>query len=198
MNEKYCTTCKILKPFRDFCKHCRRKDGLESSCKKCCDLYQNSYKKTKKGLIARIYSGQRLRSRVRNHPQPDYSLPELRNWVFAQPNFEPLFDGWVSSGYEKYSRPSCDRLDDYKAYTFENLRLVTWGENDQKGNDDMKNGINNKGCAPVKQFTKEGLYLCIFPSISIAGRVTNICRTSIYKCCNGAYRHAGGFKWERA
>ena len=37
-----------------------------------------------------------------------------------------------------------DRLNDYKGYSFDNIQLMTWQENKDKGHRDCLNGINNK------------------------------------------------------
>jgi hypothetical protein len=52
-------------------------------------------------------------------------------------NFKVLYKNWVKSGYEKNFRPSVDRLDSTKGYSFDNIRLVTWKENNNA------NHINN-------------------------------------------------------
>ena len=194
MNVKYCTTCKILKPFSDFQKHNK---GINGSCRKCCVLYQKNYYRSKKGLITDIYRAQRYACRLRNHAYPTYSLLELREWVFSQTNFDSLFDNWANSNYEKSLRPSCDRLNAYKSYSFDNLRLVTWGENKLKGHNDRRNGINTKTLSPVKQLTKSGVLVDVFPSGAIAARALHVDRSSIYRCCDGKRKSASGFKWER-
>lgn len=49
----------------------------------------------------------------------------------------------------------------------------------------------------VKQITMDGKVVSEYCSIREAGRVTGICSHSIYACCNGKRKTAGGYKWER-
>ena len=153
------------------------------------------YIRSKNGLISKILCGQRYRSKIGNFPPPDYSLEELRAWVFSQPNFEKIYNGWVESGYIIELIPSIDRLDDYKPYTFDNIQLMTWQENDAKGHSDIKNGKNNKRSKAVIQMDLLGNFLNRHHSISHAARVTNISMSSISNCCNRRYETSCGFCW---
>jgi len=65
----------------------------------------------------------------RGHLNPTYSLNELRDWLFSQDEFHKIYDEWVESGYDRWKRPSCDRLDDYKPYSLDNMRIVSWRDN---------------------------------------------------------------------
>ena len=98
------------------------------------------YKKTKKGMSAHIYGQQRSSSRERGHEEPTFTLEEFREWLYAQPNFETLFDGWIASGYDTDFRPSPDRLNDKLGYSFSNLQLLTW-----KGNKERSMFKNGRG-----------------------------------------------------
>lgn len=65
-------------------------------------------------------------------------------WIITQPKLNTLFEAWKESGFDKNLRPSVDRLDDYKPYSLSNIRLTTWEENNRKGNEDRKSGVNSK------------------------------------------------------
>ena len=80
---------------------------------------------------------------------PSYTLNELREWAYSHTEFHVLFDQWKASGYQKMAVPSFDRLNDYKPYTFDNLRIVTWKINKKRYYQDVKNGINTKQCTPI-------------------------------------------------
>lgn len=86
-------------------------------------------RRSRESWARETYSSQEANSKRRNHPPPDYSLEEFKEWAFSNPIFETLYDNWVKSGYQTDLRPSPDRLDNDEPYTFENLRLVTWREN---------------------------------------------------------------------
>lgn len=92
-------------------------------------LKQEQYDRTKNGLSTQIYAQQRSNSKRRGHEIPTYTSKELRAWLFAQPDFEPLFIMWEMSDYSKWERPSCDRDDENFGYSFDNITLMTWREN---------------------------------------------------------------------
>lgn len=84
------------------------------------------------GLIAAIYSGQKQSSKARKHPPPAYSRDELTEWLYSKTSFNNLYDKWVESGFKRKLRPSCDRLDDNKGYSFDNIQVITMTENQTK------------------------------------------------------------------
>lgn len=47
----------------------------------------------------------------------------------------------------------------------------------------------------VYQFTKDGEFVAEYPSVTEAISITGIAKTSIYHCCQGLVKSAGGFKW---
>lgn len=126
---------------------------------------------------------------------PDYSLEELRKWMLAQPNFESLYQAWISTGFNKMQKPSVDRIDDYKPYSLDNIQLTTWAENNARGHADIKNGINNKISKSVFQLTKDGSFIDRHYSAIHAGRVTGVDFRNISRCCRGEAKTAGGFVW---
>jgi hypothetical protein len=153
-------------------------------------------KRTKRGLINRIYAGQRSSSKTRNHPMPNYNSGELREWAMSQDVFHVLYDEWVKSGYESKQTPSCDRLDDYKPYTLDNLRITTWDENRSRSHSDMMNGINNKRSKSVAQYDLDGVLIQEFHSQLQAMRVTGVRQGDISACCRGVQKKASGFVWK--
>jgi len=154
--------------------------------------------RTKQGVITGIYYSQVARSKLKGLALPKYTLEQLRAWMFTQPNFEELYNNWKKSGYEKDLVPSVDRIDDYKGYSFDNIQLTTWEENNRKGYSDRKNGINNKISKVVIQYDLNGNKLKKYHSVREAGRRTGINHRNISKCCLKYKRHsrAGKFKWE--
>jgi hypothetical protein len=91
-----------------------------------------------------MYYNQKKNAKARNYALPNYSMVELREWVYSQPNFNELYDNWVKSGFDKNLSPSCDRLDDYKPYSFDNLQIVTWKQNLKNEWNRRKKGENAK------------------------------------------------------
>ena len=152
--EKYCSKCKTDKSIADFYRNKSRYDGVDSYCKSCSNLLKVDFRKTKKGLISVIYGHQVSHSKARGHNAPNYTKKELINWCLSQIKFHSLYYLWVESNYNKWDSPSCDRKDDYKPYSLNNLQLLTWLENKRKSELDRKNGVLNKTNKAIKQFAK--------------------------------------------
>ena len=151
-------------------------------------------RRTRDGMISVIYQSQKQSSKRRCHSMPEYSLNELRGWIYNQDNFEKLYCDWVESNYDKYMKPSVDRLDDYKPYTISNIRLTTWRENDDKGSQDVKNGVNKKKYKKVRLMEK-GI---VFDAIKYAQEYVGCSSRegNIVKCCKGDRKTAYGYTWE--
>ncbi len=154
------------------------------------------YRRTKRGFIVSIYNNQKLNSIKRNHPSPSYSLDELYEWLLNKTGFEILFNQWVKSDYNKWARPSIDRLNDYKPYTFDNIRIVTWNDNYLRSCSDRKNGFNNKQCKAILQYDINGNFIKQYHSAQFAFRETGISQGNISQVCKGARGKAGGFIWK--
>ena len=101
--------------------------------------YKKAYKKTIDGLISKIYGQQKQSSKKRGHQPPTYSKELLHRWITAHVIFQELYDNWIASNYEKDLVPSVDRLDDSKGYSFDNIQLMTWKENNAKYKNRNKN-----------------------------------------------------------
>jgi len=180
------------------CNTPKEKNRKHLWCKKCCSKASKDYSRTRSGLTTRIYGNQIRRSRIRGHAVPSYSRQQLHKWLASQGVFDELFRTWVNSGYDKMLTPSCDRLDDYKGYSFDNIRLTTWKENKAKGWLARRNGTNNKGSKSVSQLTLGGYFVSNHYSMRQAGRDVGVSHSDISQCCNGTRETAGGFKWKYA
>ena len=97
------------------------------------EAYRKAYIRTVKGLIVSIYGRQKKSSKKRGHQLPTYSKEELHVWITSQSNFKELYDNWIASDCDMWLIPSVDRLDDAKGYSFNNIQLITWRENHEKG-----------------------------------------------------------------
>lgn len=193
---KSCNTCRKVKPLSDFSKRPAMADGHRGECKQCSGDKIKKYRKTKVGLIGAIYRNQRSKSRIRNHPLPDYSLAELKEWALSQNSYHELHRKWVDSGFNRDLVPSFDRIDDYKPYTFDNLKITTWRENNSKGYAHRREGINSKVSRAIRQINSDGATIACFYSIRSATRKTGI--TGIQNCISAPdkYKTAGGYRWE--
>ncbi len=192
-NTKICNSCGENKILSEFYKHKKNKDGLRYSCKECGKKQTTIYQRTEKGLIYKIYEKQISNSKERGHNPPNYTKEELYKWVLSQNNFKKLYSDWVDSNYFTNLAPSVDRLDDYKPYTLNNIRLVAWEDNLKKAHNDRLLGINNKNSKKVYQYDLEDNFIKEYFSVAEAFRQTNI--RHISDACNGIYKTTGGFKW---
>ncbi len=193
---KQCTKCNQLKPLSDYSKHAQCKNGIHTQCKQCISEHVIARKRTKKGLTQAIYTKQISSSRRRNHPQPNYSLQQLRQFFKDNPIADSLYKAWKLSGYESNLRPSVDRMDDNLPYTLSNIQLMTWRDNYTKSSSDRRSGIDNRTCRAVNQLTFDGELVSEHRSIAEASRVSGGSKSGINLCCNGTLQTSYGFKWE--
>ena len=193
---KLCVNCNQLKNKHEFYPCKNSVDGVGTVCRICVKVVGENYRHSLIGLIKKLYRNQKQASVKRNHPQPNYTEEEFMIWVIRQDNFNSLYSNWVASGYLSKLKPSGDRLDDYKPYTFDNLRLITWGENEQKARDDVKNGINNKKSKCCIQISLEGEIIAEFFSLRDASRHTGSDSAGISSCCKGKQKTHNGFIWK--
>ncbi len=155
-----CSKC--LKPKEDnnfsWCNSCRTKNNAE-------------YGRTKNGLVGRIYSDQRGSSKTRGHRPPEYTKLALKQWLFSQTLFHELHEEWKQSGYKKRLVPSVDRKEDSIHYCMNNIQLMTWGENYDKGTLAKSKAVEVIG--------RDGISLGIFVSISEASRELDLDRATL-------------------
>ena len=196
MDKKRCTDCGNVKSLNDFYKNKNFKDGLQYYCKECEIKRKLDYYNSKNGLITIIYLNQKGKSKKRGYALPSYTKMELVKWWFSQHLFHELYTNWINSGYKKGLKPSIDRKDDYKSYTFDNITLTTWDENNKKGHRDRKNGVNNKDSKAVLQYDKQGNFIKEYYSISQASRDTFTDKSHIGHVCRGEMKTSGGFIWK--
>lgn len=195
---KECKKCWIKKSLDCFGKSVKWKLWLKSRCKDCLNEETVDYQRTRNWLCSVIYSAQRACSKRRWHYLPKYTLEELRSWLFSQENFEFLYKSWVDWWYKKQSKPSCDRINDYKWYSFDNMELKTWWENLKKSYRDKKNWINNKQSKTVLQLTLSWEIIREYYSMWLAERVTWVPSSKISYVCNWKYKTAWWYVWEYA
>ena len=178
-------------------------------CRSCVNRLRSKYPQaadktyhTIGGRVSGMYSSQVSRSKKYGWNLPTYTRDELLDWVVNQPNYEQLFNDWKDSGFSQDRSLSIDRLDDYKPYSFDNIRLVDWETNNKKGSESQITGDNTKNCRAVRQLTMDGIPIQDFHSVKAAARTLGISATGVHEAAQGfrynkspAYS-AGGYKWE--
>lgn len=196
MQSKVCSKCNNECKLSNFYKHNGGKHGVDSICKKCSNEICLKYQRSKRGIISRIYSNQRRGTRVAGYNEIPYTSQELYEFAIGLDNFDQLYNNWVMSGYDSEIAPSFDRINDYKGYSFENIKLVRWHENRSRAHSDAIMGINRKACRAVFQCDLDGNIINEFFSLHEAERVTGISIGHICNVCKGDRNHAGGFIWK--
>jgi hypothetical protein len=198
MGNKICTKCERSKPLLYFSKRNDRKSGYASLCRTCVYLLGREYKRTRKGLLTEIYSQQVSNSKKRKHDKPEYTVEVFIQAILTSDKFEELYCIWLESKYKKELKPSIDRIDDKKGYSLSNIQIMTWGENNKKGNESQRSGSLDTSIPhkKVAQYTLNDVFVKEFVSVREAGRETDILPQSISKVCNGKRTKAGGFKWK--
>jgi len=198
---KTCRECKQELELSSFYKFFHKRDNKYRYTNLCKACNKNICKKRRQsilGMYQDIYNGQILSSKKRKHCLPNYTLNELIHWAEQQPNINTLINGWIDNNYSRDLKPSCDRLDNGKPYTLDNLRLVSFKENCLKANEDTKNNILQINQRKVAQYTKEGIFITKYNSIAEACRATTCAPGNLVKCCQGEYKTSKGFIWRYA
>lgn len=203
---KECKDCNVVKPLNEFTKKASCKDGYEIRCKNCRSIKYN--KSSLEKVIKKRYNTQLLNSSKRGHLPPNYTLNQLIEWTKKQVNWLDIYEQWVKSDYDPMLAPSIDRIDTSIPYKLDNIQLMTWKENIQKGADDSKNGLVNKNQRPVRALNLDGSLHKEYPSMSEALRQINGNAWGIWSVAegkpvknysNGKYytpKTYKGYKWE--
>ena len=195
---KKCASCEEVKPIDEFHKSKSRKDGRKPYCKKCRAERAKKRVRTLRGKCLKIFRQQRDRSKIKGYNPPTYTQDELVDYLMSNEDYLKLHEQWRKSGYKKLLSPSLDRLDNYRGYSFDNIRIVTWEENKIKGHSDVKNGLNNKQNKAVVKMDLNGNEIKEYYSMHQAARENELYYQNIWAACNGKIKSIGGFRWKYA
>lgn len=199
MREVLCTSCNEIKNESLFHKNANRKNGLNGHCKECQRDAIKKAERTKTGVLRHIFASQKRNSSKRKTEQPMYTLDEFKDRFIDDEYFTLLFDSWEKSGYETSLKPSFDRVDYSSAYSFDNIKLMTWKENkERQDNPNTRNkngyGVNKK--RKVCIVMENGEIGKIYDSVSSAAIAYGLSNPS--DITNSIIRNgtAGGQKWD--
>lgn len=139
-----------------------------------------------------MYAKQLERSRLKGFPMPDYSLNWLHDRFLNDTKFKRLYVEWVKSGYDKWKKPSIDRINRLKPYTKDNIQLLSWADNRAKENNERK---SRKG--KVIQY-KNGIEVARYASQKQLVKQTGFTQGAVSDVLNGKRNHYKGytFKYE--
>ncbi len=196
---KVCFVCKENKEDNLFYKSNKSLDGLHHYCKDCLSNHKRNRKRTTIGLLKTIYSHQKKSNIKRGHGNIKYSLKEFIDKFLFDKQYNILFDKWKESNFDKLKTPSFDRQNDFKGYSFDNIKVTTWEYNTNKGHLDRMLGLGTQGeanCKAVLQFDTNGNFIAEYYSIMEAERQTGVSGKHIPSVCNGKRKKAGGFIWK--
>lgn len=193
IQKKECSGCGVERTLDEFGRCKTSRDGLNYICKICSKERAVAYRRSVEGLISKTYSHQKQSSKRRGHEAPTYTKRELLEYAKCSEEFMRLFEEWCSCGYVSYSRPSFDRLDDSKGYSFDNIQVTTWKENERKQIDKRATEMTKAVC----RYSTSGELMEVYQSVSEASVAMGKSRRSstISNCCNGRYETAFGFIW---
>lgn len=190
-----CSKCKEDKELSNFI--LKKNNRYDSWCNDCHKQKTTEFKQTIIGLIGEIYNAQKVNSKKRKHNPPSYTKKELENYLLSNPTYINIYTNWVNNDYDKDLRPSIDRLDDFKGYSFNNIQIITVSQNREKQYNDIRLGISTSGerCKKVLMI-KDNKVICEFISASEAARLSNGSQGHISACCRGERKSHKGFNWK--
>lgn len=134
-----------------------------------------------------------------------FSKDEFKEWISSnyKCELEKMLKDYKESNYKKDLCPSIDRIDDYKSYTFDNMQLITWKENNDKGRISLK---NKKQCSEmakrvwskkVIQKDLDGNVIATFNSTHDVERLLGYDSSLIARACR-LNKVSKGYRWEYA
>ena len=92
-------------------------------------------------------------------------LDVLKEWLYTKTNFTRLYNEWVKNKYISGLIPSVDRIESSKPYALDNIRLMTWMENNELGSTERRR--------PVLKFTLDGTFVKRYDKMMSAGEEHN-------------------------
>ena len=195
MESKICTYCKKTKLLSEFYNSTSFRDNKTYYYKECDSKKGSNYYHTKKGLINRIYQRQKRRNILKFNSPINYTKEELINWLNNSLTFNNLFINWENNNFKTNLVPSCDRLNDYKEYSLDNLQVCTWQDNNNKYKKDCLTGKNRKMCKSIIQLDLNNNIVKEYFSLAEASRITNNFSSNLSKACKNG-NACGGYKWK--
>lgn len=146
-------------------------------------------RRTKRGVLATAFNQQSRRKKFRDDQKPSYTREQLIVRFINDKHYTKLYNNYFFSGYKKDLRPSIDRIDPNKGYSFDNIQMMTWKENNEKGRTENRRNLVKR----VGMYLINNEFIDEFWSIAEAERVMGISHGNIVMCCQNKRPSASGY-----
>jgi hypothetical protein len=143
------------------------------------------FRKTPKGVLTNMYDHMRTRHKV------DFSLQEFHNMYLNNNEFLKLFKAWEKSGYNLQLKPSLDRTNPRKHYSFCNTTMMTWAENRLK----QANYDGKLGRKPAVLQMLGDKVIQKYPCQRVAVLKTGLSQGCMSMVLNGKRKTVGGYRF---
>lgn len=163
-------------------------------------VYRKTHKADFKNWLTKTYGRMKRDNKHKFNAELPFSKQQFADWVLCQNIFE-LLDDYKNNNFDKDFNPSINRIDDYKGYSFENIELITWKENNEKGRKSLKNKeqcakmSKEKWSKKVIQKDLEGNIINIFNSTHDVNRILGFNSSLIARACR-LNKISKGYRWE--
>lgn len=103
-----------------------------------------------------------------------------------------------------YNYPQVNHKDEDKTNnSFYNLEWCDQAYNNKFGSRNRRATLRNRNnpkqnCRKINQYTKDGVFISQWPSMSEAARQLVIAQQNICNCCKGKIKSCGGYIWKYA
>ncbi len=148
------------------------------------------YNKTPMGRAAYLVSSYNSYDKEANRGKGDLTAKWVVENIFTKKCAHCDETDWHKLG--------CNRLDNSKPHTMDNVEPCCKKCNDKLNGNDFKqkmSEIGKKNGKTVYQYTLEGELVGIYPSTTEAARDTGFKQSNISACCLGKRKTYKGFKW---
>lgn len=206
MESKICKKCGRELPIEEFYKdNSGMKDGHKNTCKECFNKqckqyrkknkektykYQKQYSKTPMGRAVYLVHGYKNEDKKYNRGECTLTAQWVIDNIFTQPCAHCGKTGWDVIG--------CNRLNNSKSHTPDNVEPCCAECNRKLRGEDMKKGIGVKQGKTVYQYDKITKELVgVWQNASIAAEELGLSAANINKCCHKkVYKSVGGYIWK--
>lgn len=177
---KNCSVCGILKESKCFSSHIRHSDGLSSECKICIMERQKLHRK----LYPWKYVLYDIKKRCNNKKSKDYKSYGAKG-IKCLISKEELKALWERDKAFNLVKSSIDRINVKGNYEYSNCQFIEMEEN----------RIKDRGKA-VLQFTKEGVFIKEWRTLSEGAKANNTTMKAISQCLRNRSKTCAGYIWK--